>query len=110
MQIQRGSLTIGERTYEGGQYGLFMVRPRTDSDAASVGVVAGTGPEGMAAALPNRYFIAGPGFPDLTVVTPEVFAKGVDGVVAAGYFANDWSLDAADVVFRDSGDDAPSRP
>ena len=26
-------------------------------------------------------FIAGPGFPDLMVVTSEVFAKGIDGVV-----------------------------
>ena len=110
VQARRGSITLGERTYDGDQFGLFMVRPRTDSDTASIGVVAGTGPEGMAAALPNRYFIAGPGFPDLTVVTPEIFSKGIEGVIAAGYFANNWSLDEADIVFRDSDNDNRSSP
>ncbi len=92
VQVQRGSLRVGDRTYEGNDLGLYMVRPRTDSDIASVGVVAGTGLKGMAAANPNRYFIAGPGFPDLMVVTPDVFTEGVGGVVAAGYFANDWAV------------------
>ena len=52
----------------------------------------------MAAVNPNRYLTAGPGFPDLLVVTPKVFTEGIAGVVAAGYFANDWSLDTADIV------------
>ena len=101
VQVERGSLTIGDRTYEGEDFGVYIVRPRIDSDVAAVGIVAGTGLKGMAAANPNRYFVAGPGFPDLMVVTPEVFTSGIDGVVAAGYFANDWTLDTADIVFRD---------
>ena len=101
VQVRRGELSVGSHTYEGDEFGLYMVRPRPDSDVASVGVIAGTGMQGMAAVNPNRYFIAGPGFPDLIVVTHKVFQSGVDGVGAAGYFANDWSLDPNDIVVRE---------
>ena len=92
VKIERGVLHFGDRTFEGDNLGLYMVRPRTDSDVASVGIVAGTGLKGMAAVNPNRYFIAGPGFPDLVVMKSDVFSLGMKGVVAAGYFENDWSI------------------
>lgn len=107
VQMHRGSLTVGTRTYDGDNFGLYMIRPRTDSQVASVGVVGGTGLKGMAAVNPNRYFIAGPGFPDLVVVTPDVFTKGIEGVTVAGYFANDWSVDAGEIVFRESESSDP---
>ena len=76
-----------------------MVRPRPDSDVASVGVVAGSGAVGARAAESNRYFIAGNGFPDLMLFTPEVYENGINGVKAAGYFGNDWSLEEGDIVW-----------
>ena len=99
VHIKRGQLDFGNETYKGSQYGMYMVRPRPDSETASVGVVAGTGLEGMAAANPNRYFISGPGFPDLVIMTPEMFDKGLEGIVAAGYFGNDWSVESGDFAF-----------
>jgi len=99
VRVERDSLQVGDRTFQGDDLGLYMVRPRRDSEVASVGVIAGTGLKGMAAVNPNRYFIAGPGFPDLMIVKPDVFSSGVRGVLAAGYFANDWSI-GNDIVFR----------
>ena len=101
VQIKRGELNIGDKRYKGSEFGLYMVRPRSDSDMASVGVIAGTGLEGMTAATPNRYFISGPGFPDLVVMTPEMFDQGLQGIEAAGYFGNDWSVENGEFVFKE---------
>lgn len=99
VQVDRGKMQIGDRTLTGDNLGLYMVRPRPDSDVASVGVVAGTGAVGFRAVSPNRYFVAGTGYPDLMVVSPVLFVDGVEGVLAAGYFGNDWSVENGDIVW-----------
>ena len=99
VQIKRGEARIGDRVEKGDDLGLYMVRPREDSDVASVGVVAGSGAVGFRAADPNRYFIAGNGFPDLMLFTPEVYAEGAAGIKAAGYFGNDWSVENGEIVW-----------
>jgi hypothetical protein len=99
VQIKRGQLELGDKRFQGNEYGLYMVRPRLDSKVALVGVIAGTGREGRIAATPNRYFISGPGFPDLIIMTPEMFEEGLEGIVAAGYFGNDWSVKNGDFAF-----------
>ncbi|MCF7974798.1 MAG: prolyl oligopeptidase family serine peptidase [Phycisphaerae bacterium] len=101
VQIRRGVLDAGGRRLTGDGWGVTMVRPRPDSDIASVGVVAGTGLPGMRAVTPNRYFVAGTGFPDLMIVSPDMFTWGVDGVKAAGYFGNDWTLEHGSVVWSE---------
>ena len=99
VQVESGRLRIGQRTLSGDDMGIYMVRPRPDSTVASVGVVAGTGAAGFRAVSPNRYFVAGTGYPDLMVVSPDLFEDGIDGVVAAGYFGNDWSVENGDIVW-----------
>lgn len=101
VQVERNAMKIGNRTLSGDGWGLYMVRPRPDSDMASVGVVAGTGLPGMRAVTPNRYFVAGTGFPDLMVVSPNMYRQGVQGVKAAGYFGNDWTVENGDIVWSE---------
>jgi hypothetical protein len=101
VQVKRGVLEAGDRRLPGDQWGVYMVRPRPDSITASVGVVAGTGLPGMRAVTPNRYFVAGTGFPDLMIVSPDMYTQGVDGVKAAGYFGNDWTLKNESIVWSE---------
>ena len=101
VQVKRGVLEVGDRRLSGDAWGVYMVRPRPDSVSASVGVVAGTGLPGMRAVTPNRYFVAGTGFPDLMIVSPDMYTRGVDGVKAAGYFGNDWTLKNGDIVWSE---------
>ena len=104
VQVRRGELHVGNRILSGDHLGLYMVRPRKDSAVASVGVIAGTGKIGNRAITPNRYFLAGTGFPDLMIVTPKLYSAGIEGVKAAGYFGNDWSLDGGTVIWSDATD------
>jgi len=62
--------------------------------------VAGTGEKGLR--LTNRlpYFMAGPGYPDCLLVGPEFLQKGNGGVIAAGFFGNDWSTDSGDFAWN----------
>lgn len=101
VQVTRESVRVGERDLKGKDLGVFMIRPRADSDVASVGVVAGTTLKGMRTVVHNRYFPPGTGMPDLMVIEPKMYTEGLDGVVAAGYFGNDWSIDQGEIVWRE---------
>ena len=100
VQISRGLVQVGQRTLRGTGFGIYMVRPRKDSAVASVGVIAGTGLAGMRTVDPNRYFSAGTGYPDLLILTPETYERGIEGVKAAGYFGNDWSATNGSIVWN----------
>lgn len=106
VQIRRGEVTVGDRSLVGDDFGVYMVRPRPDSHTASVGVVSGTGQQGFRAVTPNRYFVAGTGYPDLMIISAAMYTQGVRGVIAAGYFGNDWSVDKGDIVWSEAAGEA----
>ena len=106
VQIRRGEVTVGDRSLVGDDLGVYMVRPRPDSHTASVGVVSGTGQQGFRAVTPNRYFVAGTGYPDLMIISAAMYTQGVRGVIAAGYFGNDWSVEKGDIVWSKAGGEA----
>lgn len=98
MQVERGRLNVGERTVESDSLGTYFVRPRSRSDRASVGVVAGTGLPGLRAATATRYFRAAAGFPDLLVFSADMLITGQDGVRFWGYFGTDWSVENGEIL------------
>lgn len=100
VQVRRGELEMGDRLVKADNLGVYMVRPRRDSAIASVGVISGSGIQGFQAVVPNQYFVAGTGYPDLMVVSPEMYARGSNGIVAAGYFGNDWSVQSGSFVWN----------
>jgi len=65
-------------------------------------VVSGTGVVGLR--LTNRlpYFLSGVGYPDCTVIGPEMLREGARGVRAAGFFGNDWSVDKGEFAWREN--------
>ena len=101
VQVKRNEITVGARRISGTTWGTYFIRPRKDSPKASVGVISGTGMAGFRSVNPNRYFVSGTGFPDLMIISPDMFSKGFDGVVAAGYFGNDWSVENGDIQWAE---------
>jgi hypothetical protein len=98
--IDRTGILIGDKRIEGDDLALLMIRPQQSHRWSSVGVVAGTGPKGMRLTEQLPYFVAGVHYPDLTVFGPEMLEEGVQGIRAAGFFGNDWSIEEGDIVVR----------
>jgi predicted esterase len=101
VQVSRGKLVVGDREKSGDDLACLFVRPRPGADQATVGVVAGTGPAGMRLAGAPSYFSSGVAYPDCLVLGPESLTKGLEGIVAAGYFAEDWGVSGGDFAWRD---------
>ncbi len=100
VQVQRGSVRIGEREVMGGNLACLFIRPRPNSDTACVGVVSGTGIVGMKLTDRLPYFLSGVGFPDCIVLGSETLSQGSAGIRVAGYFGLDWSVTTGEFAWR----------
>lgn len=92
IQIAKGKIIAGDRTFVGDDLGVYFVYPHPNSDIASVGVVAGTGDAGMWATSPNNYISGITGFPDLMIYRADMLKDGLTNMEAAGFFDNNWTL------------------
>lgn len=90
--VKRGEINLGPESYAGDDLSACFVFPKNGEDNTSVGVIAGTGLSGMKSLIPNRYFVSGAGFPDFFVARTSMLIDGVDGIVAAGFFNQNWEL------------------
>jgi hypothetical protein len=100
VQVGKGQITMPGRSFDGDDYGTYLIYPRPDSDIASVGVVAASGEKGMKATYANLYLENGTTFPDMILVNSQVIKEGVSGILGAGFFGNDWSFENGDFVWR----------
>lgn len=93
IQVSNNTISFGIKTLSGNQWGLYFIRPRKDSDTASVGVVSATGVKGMKAAYMNHYLVNGTTFPDALIFDDNALLFGDKKVKCAGFFGNDWSIE-----------------
>jgi poly(3-hydroxybutyrate) depolymerase len=100
VQVRRGRVTVAERALGGADLACLFLRPRPGSGHALVGVVSGTGIEGMNLTYRLPYFASGIGYPDCVVFGTEVLSKTFGGVKAAGYFGRDWLPATGEFVWR----------
>lgn len=98
IQVQKGSMKIGNETLSGDDLGGYFIYPRPDSPLASVAAVTGTGLAGMMATESNQYFTGGSGFPDYFIFSAAMLKEGTKGVKMAGFFDNQWQFSPTDVV------------
>ncbi len=101
VQVRRGAVRIGGRELRGGDLACLFLRPHPHHPGALVGVVSGSGIVGMRLTERLPYFASGAGYPDCTVIGSEMLAKGMEGVRAAGFFGQDWSVDSGEFAWRD---------
>jgi dienelactone hydrolase len=100
VSVERDQVRIGKSVLKGADLAVLLIRPRADSDTASVGIVAGTGLPG--ARLTDRipYFVSGIAYPDLTVLDSSCLVSGPSGIRAAAFFGNDWTLGSGELALR----------
>ncbi|MDX2017322.1 MAG: prolyl oligopeptidase family serine peptidase, partial [Planctomycetota bacterium] len=113
VRVTRDSIAVGTRVFEGPDLGALVVRPRVNAGGGGgplVGLVAWTGPAGARAALPARYFTSGVHFADFTVFASRTLREGGAGILGAGYFAEDWSLDPSNTTLREPPTPPPAPP
>ena len=91
--VRRGRVRVGERELEGDDLACLWVYPRAGSDTGLIGVIGGSGLAGLRATEPLPLFLSGVAYPDWIVLRAAYLREGLPGVVGAGYFANDWSID-----------------
>lgn len=100
VQVRRGRLAVGDRTIKGSDLGCVFIRPRPSSDAASVGVVAGTGPAGLRVTDTLPYLYAAAAFPDLFCARPALLTTGAAGIELIGFFGDDWRIETGELVWK----------
>ncbi|AQT68109.1 esterase, PHB depolymerase family [Anaerohalosphaera lusitana] len=110
IQVKRRKVTIGKREITGDDLACLFLRPHADSDTACVGVVSGTGLLGQRLTERVTYLFAGCSYPDYTVIGPDMLTEGTKGVLAAGCFGNDWTVENGEFVItnRETGEQKSS--
>jgi poly(3-hydroxybutyrate) depolymerase len=101
VQVRRGQVRIGQRTFTGDNLACLFVRPRPASDRASVGVVAGSGLTGLRLTDRLPYFTAGVAYPDCLLLSEKSLTESPAGILAAGYFGGDWSVNSGEFAWKE---------
>ena len=98
VSVDRGRVVLGRKSVNRPDICCIFIRPRAGSEVASVGVVSGTGIEGLRLSHMVMYLEPGLGLPDLTAFTSDVMTSGDAGVVLTGFFGPDWSMESGEFV------------
>ncbi|MCW5941059.1 MAG: prolyl oligopeptidase family serine peptidase [Fimbriimonadaceae bacterium] len=100
VQVDRKQVRVGDRSVKGDGLACLFVRPRPDSDTASVVAFAGTGLPGLRSMDRLPIFVSGASYPDLLLFDDTVWTAGTKGILAAGFFGNDWSVANGEIAWR----------
>lgn len=95
IQVTNNEIRISGKngeTLKGNDLATYFVYPNPNSKTALVGVVAGTGEVGMKATSPNNYISGITGFPDVMIYKADALKNGLEDVLVAGYFDNEWKV------------------
>jgi|WetSurMetagenome_2_1015567.scaffolds.fasta_scaffold32787_2 poly(3-hydroxybutyrate) depolymerase len=100
VQVDNKKISVADKVYNGSDFACLMIRPRKDSDVASVGVISATGIDGMKLVNLVQYFDQYVGFPDVVIFNSGILTSDDQGVKFIGYFGNDWSIEKGEFVIR----------
>ncbi|MGC9326120.1 MAG: prolyl oligopeptidase family serine peptidase [Candidatus Hinthialibacter sp.] len=101
VQVRRGSVQLDGRILNGDDLCCLLIRPRPDSDFASVAAISGSGLKGMRLTDRLPYFVSGVGYPDCFVMGSDALTQGSAGVRAAGFFGLDWSIESGEFMWNE---------
>ncbi len=90
--VRKEGIHFGETYFTGDDLAACFIYPRSDSDNATIGVIAGTGIRGMKSQIGNDYFSGVNGYPDLLIFNQDYLRNGLDGILVSGFFNNDWTI------------------
>jgi predicted esterase len=104
VQVRRGQVQVGTRSFDGDDLSAFFIQPRNDSDVASVIAVSGSGLAGMRSAYAVTFFRSFVRYPDCLVTRVSREQGGSTENVAVGFFGLDWSVTNGEFSFKDETD------
>ena len=102
VRVDRTGVTVGSKRLEGDDLAIVMVRPLSGDNTGSVGVVAGTGKVGTRLVRATPFWVSGIGYPDLFVYDSKMLDGDPQGIRAAGFFGNDWTVTGGEIVFPET--------
>ncbi len=100
IKINNDEIVIGNKNVNGENLACYFVYPKKGSDKNLIGVIAGTGKDGMKLSYLRPYLKPGSSFPDVTIFNPEILVSKEKGVSAVGFFGNDWSVEKGEFIFE----------
>lgn len=98
IQVENGQIVIKNKKYQGNNYAVLFIRPRHDSEIASVAAVAGTGISGMRLSNFAPYYHPYINLPDIVIYDTNITKSDDDGIKFIGYFGNDWSIETGEFI------------
>jgi len=98
--VEKGFVEAAGKKIVGKDLACLFIRPRSDSAIACVGVVAGTGIQGMKLTNTRPYLSAGYALPDIIVFNAEVGKGGGRGIKLAGFFGPDWEIGSGQFIWE----------
>lgn len=100
VQVKKGEVKIGSRTYKGDDLACLFVRPVKGKENITVGAVTGSGLTGMKMNDRRLYMQPGYAFPDLMLFGGDTLTAGIEGVLASGFFGLDWSVENGEIIYK----------
>ncbi|MCC6230966.1 MAG: prolyl oligopeptidase family serine peptidase [Phycisphaerales bacterium] len=97
--FNRGEIIVGARHASRDDLAAVVTRP--NPLGGTVVAIGGTGIKGLRAITRWPLFVSGVGYPDLLIAGADSWLKGSEALLAAGYFAPDWSLDDTQIAWRE---------
>ena len=98
IDVDRSRIVFGGKSVKRPDICCIFIRPRAGSEVASVGVVSGTGIEGLTLTHLVTYLEPGLGLPDVAAFSSDVLTKSDAGVMLTGFFGLDWSMETGEFV------------
>jgi predicted esterase len=92
VSVTNSGIKVGTKQFAGTDLGTYFVWPMAGTADNTISVIAGTGIDGMKAANANQYFTGGSGFADIMVFKLAMLKDGINQVVHAGFYDNQWKV------------------
>ncbi len=109
IRVTRDQWIVGERLVPETHVSGMFVRPRHDSDVASVIAIAGTDETGLRMMTQHALFVPFTRYPDFVAWSLDGSAPAQLRPAVAGYFGFDWSLKYGETAWAPQSADAAAR-
>ncbi|MCB9208925.1 MAG: prolyl oligopeptidase family serine peptidase [Ignavibacteriales bacterium] len=100
VDITSDKIKIEDKNLSGKNLASYLIYPKKGSEENLVGVIAGTGIEGLRLTYMRPFLKPGSAFPDVTVFNTDILEKRDTGISAAGIFGLDWSVKNGEFVIE----------
>ena len=100
ISVSNKRFSINENSLAGDDLACYLVYPKKGTDNNLVGVIAGTGIEGMKLTYMRPFLKPGASFPDVTVFNSDILESDNSGIKAVGLYGLDWSVENGEFIIK----------